>query len=233
MIDSRSQNSYNYAMKANTYNIVIVDNDEQNTEHLYACAARDERFSVTKTFGDCFLALEYLKENNADLLFVGLDAKEGEKLLVELLKSEIDIDVIAMSAQNNGKMLAQALHLGAADYLLKPITDECFARALDEYAERMRVFRGLKSADQEAVDHLLHFTASRFTDVKSGKTADVMNCFLEYPQRDFTVKDIAERLALSDVTVRRYLKRLTDAGRVVSDIDYGTGGHPRIVYRLP
>ena len=51
--------------------------------------------------------------------------------------------------------------------------------------------------------------------------------------RDFTAKELADGLQVSVVTVRRYLKRLNDAGRVISDIDYQTGGHPRIVYRLP
>ena len=60
-----------------------------------------------------------------------------------------------------------------------------------------------------------------------------MGCFRNAPERSFTVKEVAREAGLSDVTVRRYLKRLADAGRIVSGIDYNTGGHPRILYKLP
>ena len=49
----------------------------------------------------------------------------------------------------------------------------------------------------------------------------------------FTAKEIAAALGFSAVTARRYLKQLADAGRIVGDIDYQTGGHPCTVYRLP
>lgn len=42
---------------------------------------------------------------------------------------------------------------------------------------------------------------------------------------------IAKEVRLSSVTVRRYMNYLLEKQRVISDIDYNTGGRPSVVYR--
>ena len=55
---------------------------------------------------------------------------------------------------------------------------------------------------------------------------------LEHPQNKHTCKSISEAVGLSKVTVRSYLNYLIEMGRLVSSIDYETGGRPRVLYRL-
>ena len=45
-----------------------------------------------------------------------------------------------------------------------------------------------------------------------------------------TSEKIAKAVQLSSVTVRRYMNYLLEKQRVVSDIDYNTGGRPGVVY---
>ena len=42
---------------------------------------------------------------------------------------------------------------------------------------------------------------------------------------------IAEAAGLSSVTVRRYMNFLVETGKVIEDINYGTGGRPRMLYK--
>lgn len=197
-------------------------------------AKGDPRFVITGDFTDSAEALAFLVENPADLLLADFDAPGGETLLRVILRDDIDVDVIALSAQQDGSALRRALYLGAQDYLLAPVSAERFKACVDGYLERLSIARGFRTADQETVDKLLHSVKTDGAAESRNERADrVMECFFEQARHDFTVKEIAEKLGYSTVTVRRYLKQLADAGRIVSDVDYNTGGHPRVVYRLP
>ena len=44
--------------------------------------------------------------------------------------------------------------------------------------------------------------------------------------------EIAEKVNLTGVTVRRYMNYLAESGRVVSEINYETGGRPRMQYKV-
>ncbi|WP_345740125.1 hypothetical protein [Neglectibacter timonensis] len=46
-----------------------------------------------------------------------------------------------------------------------------------------------------------------------------------------TAEQIAADTGLSKVTVRRYLNYLIGMGEVESQVDYSTGGRPRVEYR--
>ncbi|WP_066687088.1 response regulator [Christensenella intestinihominis] len=224
-------------MEREQFRVVIVDNDPMVSYISREYLARDRRFAVAGEFADGREALRFLRGGGADLVLLELrmPGYSGEELMKDLLENDIHADVIPVTAERSGESLGRALRLGAADYLIKPFTYERFRQCLERYAQRARIAAGLKTADQEAVDHLLHMAqaAAPPADAGSGREQRIMDCFRETPGRSLTVREVAQALKLSDVTVRRYLKRLVDAGRIVSDIDYNTGGHPRILYKLP
>ena len=47
-----------------------------------------------------------------------------------------------------------------------------------------------------------------------------------------TGDEVAERIGLTGVTVRRYLNHLAEKGVLLSEIDYETGGRPCMRYKL-
>ena len=52
------------------------------------------------------------------------------------------------------------------------------------------------------------------------------------PSKWLTSDEVAERIGLTGVTVRRYLNYLAEKGVLLSEIDYETGGRPCMRYRL-
>ncbi|MBR2915048.1 MAG: HTH domain-containing protein, partial [Clostridia bacterium] len=48
----------------------------------------------------------------------------------------------------------------------------------------------------------------------------------------FTGDEIAEKVNLTGVTVRRYMNYLAESGRVVSEMNYETGGRPCMKYKV-
>ncbi len=47
-----------------------------------------------------------------------------------------------------------------------------------------------------------------------------------------TGDEIAEKIGLTSVTVRRYMNYLAEAGIVISEMNYETGGRPCMRYRM-
>jgi response regulator of citrate/malate metabolism len=223
-------------METEQFRVVIVDDDPMVLYISREYMERDPRFVVVGEFTDGREAFRFFCENAVDLVLLELrmPGYSGEELMKDLLENDIPADIIPVTAERNGERMGRAFRLGAADYLMKPFTYERFCECLGRYAERMRIAAGLKTADQETVDHLLHMPQVHAAPAEGGgQERRVLDCFRKAPECRFTVKEIAETLGLSAVTARRYLKRLADAGRIVSDIDYNTGGHPRILYKLP
>lgn len=212
----------------------VVIGSDRIIEPARAYAREDARFCVAGEFADTGQALHFLMEHPVDLLLVDFDAQGSEAFLKTVLEDEIDADVIVMTAKQDGETLKKALYLGAQDYLIAPVSAQRLRVCVEGYLERLQITRGFKTADQETVDRLLHCVKSPGAAQGGNGRADrVLQCFSSRPDQDLTVKKISEELGFSTVTVRRYLKQLADAGRIVSDVDYNTGGHPRIVYRLP
>ena len=48
----------------------------------------------------------------------------------------------------------------------------------------------------------------------------------------FTGDELAERVGLTGVTVRRYMNYLAESGKVIGEMNYETGGRPCMLYRI-
>ncbi len=221
------------------YQVIIVDNDPMVSYINRGYVETDAHFEVAGEFSNGYDAMAFLETQHADLMIldVCLPHYNGIELLKDILKKNISVDVILITAAKHTQTLITSLHLGVVDYLVKPFSQERFQRALDKYVDYIQTVNGLRSVDQETIDHLFHAKdvalVSPAGSAKNETEKKMMECFRAAPEHNFTVKEFAQQLGLSAVTVRRYLKRLTEAGRIIGDIDYNTGGHPCIVYRLP
>lgn len=220
---------------------MIVDQDPMVSYLIREYLECDGRFEVVGEFQEMESALAFLRQNDAGLMILDfcLPDYHERALLEELYKTGNKTELILVTAARDAVSLNRAMHFGAIDYLVKPFSYKRLLKALDKYIDHTKTVEGLRLADQETVDYLLHAPDAKDTGVAKGMAAgsDIERRILEDMAggqgRDFTAKELADGLQVSVVTVRRYLKRLNDAGRVISDIDYQTGGHPRIVYRLP
>ena len=55
---------------------------------------------------------------------------------------------------------------------------------------------------------------------------------MQHADEKHTCESISAACGLSKVTVRRYLNYMIETGKLVSELDYETGGRPRVLYCL-
>lgn len=212
----------------------MVDASPEGRERTCALLEADGRFIVTAMFDAGKQALAFLREHHADVVFLEmrLPDEQGETFLRDLLREDMELDVVAVTSDSNGETMRGALQLGAVDYLIKPLEYERFRVCLDACQTRLRFRTGARGADQKLADCLLHFDreACGWSELNE-RAQEVLLCLRKAKGHAFTVKELAQRLHISVVTARRYLKQLLDAGHIQSKVDYRTGGHPAVVYQ--
>ncbi|BCD96928.1 PP2C family protein-serine/threonine phosphatase [Marinagarivorans cellulosilyticus] len=109
--------------KAAGKTVVLVDDDVATREYL-ATHLRDCELTV-KEFSSALPAKDYLQANSAHVVITDLRLPQfnGLDLLRTINALKTPVPVILMSGIGNVSDVAQALRLGAADYLIKPILD--------------------------------------------------------------------------------------------------------------
>ena len=198
---------------------------------------QDGRFVAAREFGDGRSALRWLLEHPADLVLldVYMPAFTGLELLQELRAQGVGADVIMVTAANDRGTLDQLLKLGVVDYLVKPFTRQRFQQALDTFCAHRQALAAGGSVSQSEIDRLLHTTPASAGQVPKGlqeRTLELVRaCLSGAPGQGRTSEEIAGRVGLSAVTVRRYLHYMTEGGEAESSVNYDTGGRPCILYR--
>lgn len=193
---------------------------------------------VSATFYDGSDAWAYLESNAVDLMIldVYLPGMTGLELLAKARAAKLKVDIIMVTAANDPQSLDTAMRLGALDYLVKPFSFERFKAAITKYLYRRQALQQEGQLSQPAIDKLLGAEPAgekaHLTKGLQDKTLSMLRELLR-AQGDalLTSEELATASGLSRVTVRRYMNYLIDAGEVVSEVDYRTGGRPSMQYR--
>lgn len=114
---------------------VIVDDETENIDLLKLdLSAHADQIQVVDTFNDPFVALQFLKENKIDLLFLDISMPQmtGFEMLEKLEK--YDFDVVFVTAYDGYAL--KAFEFCAIDYLLKPISVEKLDRAIERLLQK-------------------------------------------------------------------------------------------------
>ncbi len=136
--------------------IVICDDDPNQRDSIRVCfeiSATNNHFSEFELGSD---ALDYLKQNSTDLIFLdmGLPDISGIEVLKQL-RTYTDAPVIVVSGNDTTESVAQALTIGADDYVTKPFEPiELMARveAVIRRSSDQRVERSVFSMDRIVLD---------------------------------------------------------------------------------
>lgn len=221
------------------YKVIIVEDDPMVAMINEQYVSRNKNFSVVKKCKDGKEALEYLNENEADLLIldVFMPHIDGFETLRQLRKNKISVDVIMVTAANDKESLEEALHLGAVDYLVKPFTFDRFRIALDKYAAQMDALKDIGTLNQKNIDFIIDNTRKKSEELfPKGIQEKTRKLIMEQLklQKDvwMTGDEIAEKTGLTSVTVRRYMNYLAETGEVAGEMNYETGGRPCMLYRM-
>lgn len=195
---------------------------------------------VIRHFSNGQQALDALDSLRVDLAIVDvyMPVMDGITFLQELRARNHTFDVIMVTAASDPSQVKQLFSLGILDYLVKSFEYERFAQAMDRFVYKQQTLAHAQPLTQNALDLLLQSersTAQKPAVLSKGlqeKTLSlVLNFMKKHPGESMTSEQIAEAIGLSRVTIRRYMNHLLGEGVLVSNIDYGTGGRPSVIYR--
>ena len=103
--------------------IILVDNNEQMRNNIKS-QLDGEDYKVVADFFDAVTALEFLKQNNVDVVItdIVLPNIDGYEFMEEINKSDIvnKPKILVLSALSNDNFVNKALNYGADYYMVKP-----------------------------------------------------------------------------------------------------------------
>ena len=168
------------------------------------------------------------------LLDVFLPEKNGLDILKDLRKSKYLVDVIVISAANSPNELREAFACGIIDYLIKPFQFERFEEAINKYRLKMNLLNGASQLNQRDVDAI--YSKNKICDLPKGLNKLTLEKIILFLRNNsnvvWTVREIANEVNLSNVTVKKYMDYLEDIEEVSVEISYGNIGRPEYKYTI-
>ena len=220
------------------YKVLIVEDDPMVSMINEQYVNRNKFFRVVEKCRDGKSALEYLENNDVDLIVldVYMPLMDGFETLRQIRKNKKSVDIIMVTAANDRASLEEALHLGVVDYLVKPFNYDRFRVALDKYVSQVAALKDLDTLNQKNIDFIIENAHKKSEElypkgIQEKTLQTILDEMKKNPSKWMTGDEIAERIGLTGVTVRRYLNYLTEKGILLSEIDYETGGRPCMRYR--
>ena len=221
------------------YKVLIVEDDPMVAMINEQYIGRNKNFRIVGKCRNGKAALEFLDKNKADLLIldVYMPLADGFETLRKIRSRKLPVEAIMVTAANDRESLEEALHLGIVDYLVKPFTFERFQMALEKFIAQHNAMKNLGTLDQKNIDFIVENARKKSEDIyPKGIQEKTLNLILEhlkaYPDKWLTGDEIAEKIALTGVTVRRYMNYLAESGKVTGRMNYETGGRPCMIYRI-
>ena len=221
------------------YKVLIVEDDPMVAMINEQFVSRHKDFVVAHKCNDGKSALEYLDENEVDLIIldVYMPYMDGFETLRQIRKKQISVDVIMVTAANEREQLKVGLHLGVVDYLVKPFTFERFKVALDKFIAQVEALKDLDKVNQKNIDFLIDKSRKTTNElypkgIQEKTLQTIMEHLKENKNKWLTGDEIAEKIGLTGVTVRRYMTHLAETGMIIADMNYETGGRPCMLYKI-
>ena len=221
------------------YKVLIVEDDPMVAMINEQYIKRNKNFELVGKCSNGSSALDFLDNNDVDLLIldVYMPKMDGFETLRRVRNKKITVDAIMVTAANDRASLEEALHPGIVDYLVKPFTFDRFQMALEKYISQNNALRDFETLNQKNIDHIIDNTRKKSDDLyPKGIQEKTVDLIMEYLKANegkwFTGDDIAEKVGLTGVTVRRYMNYLAESGRVTGEMNYETGGRPCMKYRI-
>ncbi|MBQ3229645.1 MAG: response regulator [Clostridia bacterium] len=221
------------------YKVLIVEDDPMVAMINEQYIKRNKNFEIVGKCNDGMSALDFLENNTVDLLIldVFMPKMDGFETLRQIRNKQITVDAIMVTAANERESLEEALHLGIVDYLVKPFTFDRFQMALEKYIAQNNALKDIETLNQKSIDHIIDNARKKSEDLyPKGIQEKTIELIMEYLKVNkntwFTGDEIAEKVNLTGVTVRRYMNYLAESGKVVGEMNYETGGRPCMRYKV-
>lgn len=123
-------------------NCIIVDDEPLAREEMQLMLSESSDFVVTGLFPNAISAMEFLKKNQVDLVFLDIHMPKVTGLE---FAAQVPKDTLVVFTTAYAQYALKSYELEALDYLLKPIDSEKLARTI----EKARVYKRLLSNVRE------------------------------------------------------------------------------------
>ena len=214
--------------------VLIVEDDPMVAEFNRRYLDQVGGFELIATSPSVPDALCILNGQEIDLILLDIfmPGMNGFDLLAQIRKLGQGVDVIVVSAACDSQSIKKALRYGAVDYLIKPFEFERFDTALSAYRDWVEMTKGQEKLSQAELDiRLLHPNPVTVpSELPKGLTRNTLKTVWENIQamkeRSFSTEEMANRVGVSRVSMRKYLGFLIEIGVIDMEVIYGSVGRP-------
>ncbi|OEK67340.1 transcriptional regulator [Staphylococcus equorum] len=178
-------------------------------------------------------AIKHIENKEIDLLLLDIYMPEenGLTFLKYIREQGYKIDAILITAATDVEDIQTAFRYGAVDYLIKPFDFERFQQSLLRYKKGLTFFNKTSSINQTDIDaeFLNKEIVDRDSELKlpKGVTEATLQVIIDkmkyFEENEFSTDDISKHVNISRVSVRKYLKFLTDIEILEESLNYGIG----------
>lgn len=221
-------------------NVLIVEDDPMVADIHKKFLLSMEGYKVIGVAYKGSDALELLETKTVDLVILDIFMPEldGLATLQKIREKRNDVDVILITAAQEGNIIKEVLRYGAFDYIVKPFKFARFKAALDSYQSLFqKINSNVDQFSQEDIDTI--FVAKRekgqINHLPKGlqfATLERIINDLRNNQLPLSADEVASLSGVSRVTARRYLEYLVASGRAVIEPVYREVGRPINKYKL-
>lgn len=176
---------------------VAIDDEPLALDVLTEFAGKTPGLDLKGTFTDAFMALEYLKKEDVDVIF--LDIQMPQITGIQLLKSLPNPPLVIFTTAYS-KYAVEGFNLDAIDFLLKPFAYERFLKAVNKVSD----YISHKDKPAPADNTEFIFLKSDYQIVKIS-LSDIL--YIE-GMDDYVKIFTTEKMVLSNMTMKDMLKKL-------------------------
>ena len=178
-------------------------------------------------------AKNYLKNSKVDLIVLDNYLTDGKG--IDFLPELKGYPIIMITAANDIQTVEAALSNGVVDYLVKPFTYERFAQAIDKVQDYVKLLSKEKINQDLIDDYLNSGRVEEEDNLPKGLSRITLKKVLEAIKEHnsgFTTQQIADKLDISRITIRKYLNHLVNINILSEDAEYYTSGRPVSVFTV-
>lgn len=190
----------------NIIKVIVVDDHSLIREGLNRIISFEEDLMITGEFsnGEELLKNIDINECNVVLLDINMPIKTGIETLKELKALSNELKVVMLTVENDRKTIMQAIELGADAYILKESAGAEVVIAI------RNVYEGEKYIDKSLIK-VMFSDFKKDVSVKNNEKENLnfltnreLNILFEI-SRGLKNKEIAEKLFLSEKTIKNYI----------------------------
>lgn len=219
--------------------VLIVEDDPMVAEFNKHYLEQVGGFTLQGIAGSVDEGLKLLEKKEVDLILLDIfmPGLNGLELLSQIRKMGKGVDVIIVSAAADRSSIKKALQYGAVDYLIKPFEFDRFREALTTYRERAALMQDQEKLSQVDLDkQIFHKEAlGRTGELPKGLTRETLKLvwenIREMGNQTFSTDEIAQRVGISRVSMRKYLSFLSQIEVLKTEVLYGAVGRPVYIHR--